>query len=510
MAANLVDLLRHYASATPDAPCLAHGDELLSFSALHTRSSRLANALRDEGVGAGDRVAILDRNGCETIELFFACAKLGAVMMPLNWRLSGAELAAILADGEPALVLVAGEFVPLLAGVAGLQRVVLGPAYAAWRDGASETDPAVVHGANDPLLLLYTSGTTGRPKGVVLTHESHAYNGRIAGEAWDFNDKSVNLVAMPLFHIGGIGYGLMALSQGGHTVLIQQPEPAAVMAAMARHGVTHAFFVPTVIQRLVEHAEQGAEVPDGLQRMMYGAAPIGEDLLRRAIALFGCGFTHAYGMTETSGTVVTLQPEDHDPDGPNAQRLRSCGKALPWVELVVADPATGNPVPTGTVGEICIRSAMNMQGYWNKPEETAAALATGGWLRTGDAAWQDADGYVYIQDRYKDMIVSGGENIYPAELENVLQSHPGVAEVGVIGTSHPKWGETPRAYVAARGEPGPSEAELIAFTRERLAHYKCPTSVVFLEALPRNASGKLIKGCLREIDWRGAAAGDPA
>ncbi|MDE2620289.1 MAG: long-chain-fatty-acid--CoA ligase [Sphingomonadales bacterium] len=501
MTVHLVDLLRHYALATPGAPCLAHEDVLLGFGELHTRSNRLANALRKAGVGAGDRVAILDRTSVESYELFFACAKLGAIMMPLNWRLAPQEIAAILNDGDPAAILVAPDLVPLLAQAGeGPIRILLGERYAAWRDRADGADPGVAHGADDPLLLLYTSGTTGAPKGVMISHRSHAFNGRIAAEAWGFTSHSVNLVAMPLFHIGGIGYGMMALSQGGLTVLLQQPEPAAVMEAIERHGVTHVFFVPTVIQRLVEHVEQAGTAPRGLQRMIYGAAPIGESVLRRAIAAFGCGFTHAYGMTETSGTVVTLQPEYHDPDGPHPDRLRSCGKALPWVDLALADPATGKPVRQGEVGEIRIRSAMNMLGYWRKPAETAAVLGPGGWLRTGDAAWQDAEGFLYIHDRYKDMIVSGGENIYPAEVENVLIAHPGVAEVAVIGTPHPQWGETPRAYVVPRGEPGPSDAELIAYTREHLARYKCPTSVVFVRALPRNASGKLLKRDLREID----------
>ena len=501
MAQHLVDLLRRFAAETPDAPCLAHEATLLSFAELDRRSSRVANALVADGIGAGDRVAILDRTAPETFELFFACAKIGAIMMPLNWRLSAREIAGIVADGTPSAMLVVADLLPLLGEVASRPRQIeLGASYVAWRDAASDIDPAKPHAADDPLLLLYTSGTTGAPKGVMLTHESHAYNGRIAGEAWDFSRDSVNLVAMPLFHIGGIGYGMMALSQGGHTVLMQQPDPALVMDLIARHRVTHAFFVPTVIQRLVEHAEQGGTVPTGLERMIYGASPIGESILRRAMKAFGCRFTHAYGMTETSGTVVTLPPQDHDPDGPNPGRLRSCGKPLPWVDLALINPATGEPVAIGEVGEIRIKSPMNMLGYWQKPAETAATITPGGWLCTGDAAWQDADGYVYIHDRYKDMIVSGGENIYPAELENVLLAHPQVGEVAVIGTAHPRWGETPRAYVIPRGDTAPSEAELIAFTRDRLAHYKCPTSVVFVAALPRNASGKLLKRDLRLLD----------
>lgn len=498
---HLVDLLRHFAAETPNAPCLAHENTLLSFAGLEQRSSRVANALLAQGVKVGDRVAILDRTSTATYELFFACAKIGAIMMPLNWRLSALEIAGILEDGKPSAMLIASDLLTLLAEAPDLPcRIELGAPYAAWRDTAGDFDPVIPHAANTPLLLLYTSGTTGSPKGVVLTHESHAFNGRIAAEAWDFTASSVNLVAMPLFHIGGIGYGMMALSQGGHTVLLQQPDPAAVMDMLVRHSVTHTFFVPTVIQRLVEYAEQGGSVPSGLQRVIYGAAPIGENILRRAMAAFGCSFTHAYGMTETSGTVVALPPADHDPDGPHPQRLRSCGKPLPWVELALVDPASGDAVAQGEVGEIRIRSAMNMTGYWQKPVATSATITSGGWLCTGDAAWQDADGYLYIHDRYKDMIVSGGENIYPAELENALQSHPQIAEVAVIGTSHPRWGETPRAYVVARSGPAPSEAELIAFTRERLAHYKCPTSVVFVSGLPRNASGKLLKRELRLLD----------
>ena len=500
MARPLVDLLRLFAKARPDAPCLAHEDTLLSFAELDRTSSRVANALLAAGVRPGDRVAILDRTSPATFELFFACAKIGAIMMPLNSRLSPGEIAGILRDGTPAVLLIAPGLLPLLAAAPALPCLIeLGEAYARWRDVASDGDPAMPHAGDDP-LLLYTSGTTGAPKGVVLTHDSHAHNGRIAAEAWDFTETSVNLVAMPLFHIGGIGYGMMALSQGGHTVLLQQPDAAAVIDTIARHGVTHAFFVPTVIQRMVEYVEQQGVALGSLQRIIYGAAPIGETILRRALAAFGCDFIHAYGMTETSGTVVTLPPEDHDPDGPQAQRLRSCGKPLPWVDLALTDPATGEPVAPGAVGEIRIRSAMNMAGYWHKPAETAATITVDGWLCTGDAAWQDSDGYVYIHDRYKDMIVSGGENIYPAELENALQAHPDIGEVAVIGTAHPRWGETPRAYVVARPGAAPSEAELIAFTRDRLAHYKCPTSVVFVSALPRNASGKLLKAELRKRD----------
>ncbi|MEI6640871.1 MAG: AMP-binding protein [Novosphingobium sp.] len=499
MPTPLVDLLRRHAAETPEAPCLAQGDVLLTFAELDARSDRLAHSLQAAGVGRGDRVAVLDKSGIATFELFFACAKLAAILMPLNWRLAAGEVADILADGAPKLVFVAPELTGLLEEAGDIAALLLEDGSAPRACGADTAPLPPCHAPDDPVLLLYTSGTTGKPKGVVITHGSHAWNGRIASEVWGFTAQSVNLVASPLFHIGGMGYGMMAMAQGGLTVLMQPSEPGAVLATMARHGVTHAFFVPTVIQRLVEHVEETGLAPPRLQLMVYGAAPIAEDLLRRALAAFGCGFSHAYGMTETSGTIVSLAPEYHDPDGPNPARLRSCGRPFPWVELALFDPATGARVAPGEVGEVRIRSAMNMQGYWNKPAETAATVTADGWLCTGDAAIADEEGFLTIHDRYKDMIVSGGENIYPAELENVLAAHPAVAEVAVIGTAHPQWGETPRAYVVPRGVV-PGEAELIQYTRMRLARYKCPTSVVFVPTLPRNATGKLNKGELRRID----------
>ncbi|MEA3132516.1 MAG: hypothetical protein QOG17_362 [Gammaproteobacteria bacterium] len=499
---SLVDLLRRHAARAPDAPCLTFEAERLTFRELDERSSQVANALHRHGVRAGDRVAIIARNSPAYFELFFGCAKAAAIMLPINWRLSPSEIVAILADAEPALLLVSDEWRASLAPTPpGIHVIDLDRAYVPWRDGASAADPHRPNDPEDASLILYTSGTTGLPKGATLSHHNLSYLARMAQEMWEFTADSVNLVAMPLFHIGGIGYGMMALSQGGHTVLLQQPLPPLVIDAIRRHSVTHAFFVPAVIQTLVN--TPGVEQMNlvSLRRMLYGASPISEPLLRRAIAVFGCAFSHAYGMTETTGTVVSLAPADHDPGGPLAHRLRSCGLPVPWVELALIDPATGEPVPTGAVGEIRIRSGMNMLGYWRKPAETAATITPEGWLCTGDAAYRDADGYVYIHDRYKDLIVSGGENIYPTEIENVLSHHPGVAEVAVIGVPHARWGETPKAFIVAVGDARPSEAELIAFTRGRLAHYKCPTSIAFVTALPRNPSGKILKRAMRDEAW---------
>jgi long-chain acyl-CoA synthetase len=498
MQPTLLSLLRRFAAETPEAPCLAHGETLLSFGDLDERSDRLATILLARGIGDGDRVALLAHAAPIFYELTYACAKIGAIMLPLNWRLAPREIGQIVADAEPALILVQSALAHLAEAPAipriDLDALATIAAAAPLPLAARDVDP---HAAT---LLLYTSGTTGVPKGVLISQANLSFVERMAREAWDFDASSVNLVAMPLFHIGGIGYGMMALSQGGHTVLLDQLDPGSIVATVNRHRVTHAFFVPTVIQRLVDHAEAGGDVPRGLRRILYGAAPIGEPLLRRALQLFGCEFSHAYGATETAGTVVTLPPAEHDPDGRTPERLRSCGRPLPWVELDLVDPATERPALTGTVGEIRVRSGMVMLGYWRKPDETSAAVTADGWLRTGDAAYRDADGFVFIQDRFKDMIVSGGENIYPTEIENVLGAHPDVSQVAVIGVPHDKWGESPRAYVVPRADAAPDEAALIDFTRVHLARYKCPTSIRFVGALPQNASGKILKKDLRALD----------
>jgi acyl-CoA synthetase (AMP-forming)/AMP-acid ligase II len=497
----LLDLLRKHAAWSPDAACLSFEGETLTFRGLHDRSSRVANALLQRGLRPGDRVAIIARNAPVHFELLFGCAKIGAIMLPINWRLSPSEVAAILADADPTVVLVSEELQFLLSEMQSPHHPIgLNGAYCAWRDAASSRDPGRPIAPHDATLILYTSGTTGVPKGATISHDNLSYAERMAREMWSFTASSVNLVAMPLYHIGGIGYGMMALSQGGHTVLLQQPVPDLVIDAIRRHSVTHVFIVPAVLQMLVDVPGVEEMKLASLRRIIYGAAPISEMLLRRAIAVFGCEFDHAYGMTETAGTVVTLAPRDHDPGGPRAHRLRSCGLPVSWVELALVDPATGEPVPTGEVGEIRIRSRMNMLGYWRKPAETAATIASDGWLCTGDAAYRDADGYVYIRDRYKDMIVSGGENIYPTEIENVLCHHPDVAEVSVIGVPHDRWGETPKAIVVLRPDRQVSGADLIAFARGSLARYKCPTLVEFATALPRSAAGKVLKRELRALE----------
>ncbi len=504
MSRTFATILRELAARTPEAPALTCDDETWTFAAFDALSSQSAQALVAAGVKPGDRVGILARNCPEFYELIFACNKAGAVIVGINWRLSPLEIDAIVADAKPALIFVGdnGES-SLLSEVArettGLTRVIgLGAEFRAWRATAAKRDPGHAGSPNDIAMILYTSGTTGLPKGAMLTNRGMSYTERL-GEAWGMGPDSINLVAMPLFHIGGCGYGASTFLVGGHTILMRDVNLPIIVKAMEKHRVTNAFFVPTVLQGLLD--VPGIERADlsSLKLLMYGASPIGEALLRRALDVLGCGFIQAYGMTETSGSIVTLDPEEHRLEGDGVDRLRSCGRALPYAEIRITDPNSFEESAVGAVGEIWVRSEMLMKGYWGKPQATAETITPEGWLRTGDAAYRDADGFIYLYDRFKDMIISGGENIYPAEIENALLFHPAVSEAAVIGVPHPRWGETPRAVIVTKSGENTSEDEVLSFVRSRLARYKCPTSVIFTQSLPRNASGKLLKRELRRL-----------
>lgn len=499
---TFAQIIREHAQQRPASPALSFEGVTWSFAELHELSSRSAQALLNEGVKAGDRVALLTKNRAEFYELLFACNKIGAILVGLNWRLAAGEIEAIVADAKPSVVFLGPDEQTLFNATSratpGLKRVlVFGEEYAAFRSSNSK-DPGHIGQDDDVALLLYTSGTTGLPKGVMLTNQNMAFTRKL-GETWGMGPDSVNLVAMPMFHVGGTGYGTSTMLRGGHTVLMREVNPVVAIDLIARYKVTHTFFVPAVVQSLL--LTPGIDKADfsSLQLLMYGASPIGDVLLRQALDVLKCNFMQAYGMTETAGTVLDLPPKDHALEGPRSGLLKSCGRAYPWVELRIIDPTTLKDVKTGEVGEIWLKSGMVMKGYWNKPEASAEAIMPGGWLRTGDAAYQDSEGYVYMFDRFKDMIISGGENIYPAEVENVMNGHPAVKEVGVIGIPHQRWGETPMAVVVLRTGQTADPSELIAFTRDRLAHYKCPTSVVIASELPRNASGKLLKRELRKL-----------
>jgi acyl-CoA synthetase (AMP-forming)/AMP-acid ligase II len=480
-------------SLASDRPAITCSGRTLTFAALDARASQVAHALIRDGVGPGDRVAVLTRNRPEWFELLFGAARAGAVLVGLNWRLAPAEIATITIDAAPALVLAGAAERALLPS--GVRVVDLDTEYEGWIAGLPTTPPPVDVAEDDVVLQLYSSGTTGLPKGARLTHANLLFTPRMGSTAYGMSSASVNLLASPLFHIGGTGYGLTTLGLGGHTVLMAEVVPAAIAAAIEEHRVTHAFFVPAVVQMLLDGV--GGHDLSSLQVIAYGGAPMTDALLRRAIVALGCSFLGVYGMTETAGSVTALAPADHD----RPELLRSVGRALPWHEVAVFDPVTGEPSPVGEVGEIRVRSGQNTVGYWNRPAETAATLTADGWLCTGDAAYTDADGYLFLHDRIKDMIISGGENIYPAEVENAIAGAPGVADVAVIGVPSVKWGETVKAVVVPADGATPTAEEIIAHARTRLARYKCPTSVDFVDALPRNASGKILKKTLRAPYW---------
>jgi long-chain acyl-CoA synthetase len=306
---------------------------------------------------------------------------------------------------------------------------------------------------------------------------------------------------MPMFHIAGAGWSMVGLLFGCRTVVLRDVDPARILQVIPEFGVTNALMVPAVIQFVL--ATPGVETTDfsSLRALVYGASPITDKVLVQAIETFGCELIQVYGLTETTGAITQLEGSDHDPVG-RPELLRSCGKPYPWVEMRIVDPDTGDDRPVGEVGELWTRSGQNMAGYWNNPEATAQAITPDGWFRTGDAGYADADGFLYLHDRVKDMIVSGGENVYPAEVENALMKHPGVADVAVIGVPDDTWGEAVKAIVVRAADDLTEEA-VIAFAREHLGGFKLPKSVDFTDVLPRNPSGKLLKRELREPYWAG-------
>ncbi len=509
---TVADIVRVHAAATPDALAYVLDDRSVTFADLDARSNRVAQALRAEGVVAGDRVAILDKNCLEYFEVLFGAAKCNAVLVAVNWRLAPPEAAFIINDAAAKVLVVGAELLDLLAGfeadLTAVERiVVIGDhdrhvGYEGWLAGVDAVDPGAVAGPDDVAFQYYSSGTTGVPKGVMLSNAACFASLAGSESLLGFDDASVSMAVMPQFHVAGGFWGLVALYLGRPCVLQREVDPVGIVELIGRHRVTHAVFVPALLQVLVQVPGIGDADLSSMQCLVYGASPISEEVLVASVRTFGCDFLQAYGMTETSGGCVFLPPADHDPDGPNRHRLRAAGVPGPGTDVQVVD-AELKAVAVGEVGEVLIRSPQNMSGYWNQPAETERTLVADGWLRTGDAGYLDGDGYLYIHDRVKDMIISGGENVYPADVENRLMAHPAIADVAVIGVPDERWGETPKALVVRAAGAELTELDVIAWAREGLAHYKCPTSVGWRDELPRNPSGKLLKATLREPYWKG-------
>ena len=510
---TLADIPRFHAKRRPDAIAFSFEGRDTSFADFDRHTNQVANALIAEGVKKGQRLAYIGKNSDHYFELFLGATKMGAIIVPIGWRLAPAEMAFIMSDSQAPLVFVGPE-------VEGAVNKALGQmdkppkairmegegddTFIAWRGKQPTSDPQVEISENDIAVQLYTSGTTGNPKGAMLTHHN-MLGGRAdaveSGMEWnEWGPDDVSLVAMPVGHIGGTGWGVVGLYNGAKGVVAREFDPHTVLDFIEKDRISKMFMVPAALQIVVNQPNARDVDYSRLKYILYGASPIPLDLLRECMEVFQCGFCQQYGMTETCGTIVYLPPEDHDPNG--NQRMRSAGLPMPGVEIKIIDE-DGQEVPRNTVGEIAIKSKANMAGYWGLEEATAKTMGADGWLRSGDAGYMDEDGYVYIHDRVKDMIISGGENIYPAEVENAVYGHPDVAEVAIIGVPDDKWGETVKAVVAPKPGTNPSEADIIAFARERIAGFKAPKSVDFIEALPRNASGKILKRQLREPYWAG-------
>ncbi|MBE7417571.1 MAG: long-chain-fatty-acid--CoA ligase [Ideonella sp.] len=507
---SLADIPRFHARHTPDRTALVVAGRSVTFAELDARSSAVAQALLGERMAAGARIAWLGLNSERSFEMLFGCAKARCVFCPINWRLAPAEIEQIVDDAGAELLFVGKRFADVAAALAAprLRKVIVidddGDAherYLDWRDRHAGADPPGGAAADDAAIQIYTSGTTGRAKGVVLSAGALLSTGsEDAGEmAWNgWRADDVGLLTMPCFHIAGLRWGIMGLWPGACTVVMPEFSAAGVVEAIARRRVTRLFLAPTAIRMVLDAAGKRSGDFSSLRLVWYGASPMPPELLRDAMDTLRCAFVQTYGMTETGAQATYLPPSDHVAGG---ARLASAGKALPGVRLRVVG-GDGAELAAGAVGEICVRSPSNMLGYWRRDDETRAVLRDG-WMHTGDAGYLDADGYLFIRDRIKDMIVSGGENVYSVEVENALAGHPAVAEAAVIGVPDPIWGEAVKAVVVLAPGSTASADELIAHVRQRIAAYKAPKSIDFAAALPRSSLGKVLKGSLREGYWHG-------
>jgi len=468
-----------------------------TFAELWDAASRAAAGLAQRGIGRGDRVACLTKHTAECVALVLAACRLGAVCMPVSWRLSPSEIQYIVEDGRARFMMADAAFAP------GVPVSLVTEEFDAWASAFKPLRCTADPAPDDTALQLYSSGTTGLPKGVELTHRNLAAGMMTAvPDAIGYRGApDVMLNVLPTYHIAGVGVGLLTATRGGASVLYPDFDPAQAVAAISEHGITHAFLVPAMIQFMLQ--APGADRADysSLKGISYGASPISDKVLVEALRTFKCDLIQVYGLTETTGAITMLPPVDHDPDGPKKHLLRSAGKPIEGVELRVVDPASGEDCAEGKVGEVWVRSAQNMKGYWGNDRATAAAFVDT-WFRSGDAGYLQ-DGYLFLHDRIKDMIISGGENIYPAEVENALMQHPALADGAVIGVPDDDWGEAVKACVVLKPGAKLTEAEIIEFMRSRIAHFKCPKSVDFLESIPRNPTGKILKRVLREPYWRG-------
>jgi long-chain acyl-CoA synthetase len=511
----LTQALHRAVQQHPERIASIFGTRQRTFAEFADRVARLAGALQRLGMKPGDRVAMLAMNSDRYLEYQMAVPWAGGVLNPCNVRWSVAEIAYSLNDSGSSILIVDDNFLPLIAQLRTdtpvLREVIhcgdgAAPSGAHSYEGliaAASPVPDAVRRGDDLAGIFYTGGTTGFPKGVMLSHTNMMSSGLAMRADGLAQPDGVYLHAAPMFHLADMGVAMPHWIEGNTHAIVAAFNPEAVLDVMARDRVTHVLLVPTMVQMLVDHpAMRQPRDLSALHTIAYGASPMSEAVVDRAMkALPGVGFIQAYGMTELS-PLATLNPAwYHTAEGRKAGKLRSAGRASHCTEVKIVD-ADGREVPRGTVGEVIVRGPNVMQGYWNKPEQTTAALKNG-WMHTGDGAYMDEDGFIFIADRLKDMIISGGENIYSAEVENALAQHPAVAACAVIGIPSDQWGESVHAVVVLKPDVKPEASELIDHCKALIAGYKCPRSVDFVAALPLSGAGKVLKTTLREPFWRG-------
>jgi acyl-CoA synthetase (AMP-forming)/AMP-acid ligase II len=508
----VADIIARRAAVDPSAPGVICGGRTRSFAELNRRADRVAAALVNDGVGVGGRVAHCAQADEIYYDFLFGAAKSRATFVPLNWRLSLPEIIAILNDSDAEMLFLGPDYEAwasaLQEGCPRLRRIltasgVLGAetAYETWLAAAAAAagSPGLAPSAEDDVVQLYTSGTTGLPKGVVLTNANYsAIVQRGVDAGWDWTPADRVLMCMPLFHVGGVNGVMVAMQAGACAVLSARADVATIIDYAERYGITVTFLAPALVAAVARAVGQRTAALAAIRKIYYGTAPISETVLAEARTVFSAGFAQGYGLTETAGGMTYLSPADHDRGGP---RLRSCGRPNAGTDIRVVAP-DGTVLPAGESGEIVMRGPTLMKAYWKRPAETAAAMQ-GGWFHTGDIGYFDDDGYLYIHDRLKDMIVTGGENVYPTEVENVLVKHPAILEATVVGVPDPRWGEAVKAVVVLRPECSADQDAIIAFARQHLAGYKLPKSIDFVASVPRNALGKVLRREVRNTYWAG-------
>jgi len=506
---QLTQSLHRARQQNPDRPATIFGARIRTVAEQFDRVGRLGGALRQFGVEDGDRVAVMALNSDRFLETMYAVPWAGGVVTPLNTRWSEPEIAYALDDSQSSVILVDATFAPLMTSLeeqlGGLKAVIYmddGEApigMRSYEELIAEAQPVADRnrGGDDLAGIFYTGGTTGEPKGVAISHANFMISAMGSQATFPSMRPGGRLLhAAPMFHLADLGAWIMQAMVGGTDVILPAFEPAAVLRTIEEHGVTSALLVPTMIQMLVDHPDAASRDLTSLRGVMYGASPISTAVLDRAMKCFSSAeFMQAYGMTELSPVATLLTPSDHADES----LMRSAGRAAAHSQIKIVDEDDAE-VPLGTVGQILARGGHVMQGYWGKPEATAEALK-GGWMHTGDAGYLNERGYLFVVDRVKDMIISGGENVYSVEVENALAKHSAVATCAVIGVPDDRWGERVHAVVVLKPSASATDTELQEHARELISSYKIPRSVEFRDALPISAQGKVLKRELRAAYW---------